>query len=569
MSKNILEGSFEPSGSLSITNKGFENQALNFGREAVQFLTSKSPMESIVSKPIEGTIVPRVDIVETPTFDIEKSPGELAEAGKFIDKTRRSERFLEQSSRDYQGDPKISVGMENRNSTSPEVANFVVKNNGDIELHGDPEKLNSKKISIMLEREDGQLNPTEAQKKASEQLVEYLSDRLKARFPDKTNNITIDDRDDVISGDIEKKENLKTSDPFTEFDPRVKEAIQRVNRLNTSRGVDMPAHSTDSLVSDTRSVPRQEGETDSEAALKETIAGLFKPDEKAPYETVRKHDGEYRVGRYGLSSEQLMSFIADLGDPPDPALIDKLVKEGKLSKDFAKKLKNPEFFAKFKEFAAKLGDDSQPITSADLKEFLPKEIQESIASKLTDDFKAKLGDQPGMISAAMLSGKSPESITAQDLSSDEAQKVVKAGDQLYSVAEKRQQTEASSQKFEGQVPEGSRRQLIEQALKIAGVPATDANLAAINTIVQKESGWNPNAVNDWDINAKNGTPSKGLMQTIGPTFAQYRDKSLPNDMTDPLANLVAGINYATSRYGSLQNVPGIKGMAKGTGYVGY
>jgi hypothetical protein len=40
-------------------------------------------------------------------------------------------------------------------------------------------------------------------------------------------------------------------------------------------------------------------------------------------------------------------------------------------------------------------------------------------------------------------------------------------------------------------------------------------------VARLESGFRPGAVNDWDINAKNGTPSKGLMQFIEPTFKAY------------------------------------------------
>ena len=78
------------------------------------------------------------------------------------------------------------------------------------------------------------------------------------------------------------------------------------------------------------------------------------------------------------------------------------------------------------------------------------------------------------------------------------------------------------------------------------------NLASLMRRMQQESGGNPNAVNDWDVNAQRGTPSKGLMQVIGPTFAAYRDPSLPNNVLDPLANIVAAIRYTKARYGSLR-----------------
>lgn len=69
-------------------------------------------------------------------------------------------------------------------------------------------------------------------------------------------------------------------------------------------------------------------------------------------------------------------------------------------------------------------------------------------------------------------------------------------------------------------------------------------------------------------NAAKGTPSKGLMQCIDPTFNSHK---LPghNDIWNPVDNICAGVNYAISRYGSLANVPGIKAMAGGGAYRGY
>ena len=64
-----------------------------------------------------------------------------------------------------------------------------------------------------------------------------------------------------------------------------------------------------------------------------------------------------------------------------------------------------------------------------------------------------------------------------------------------------------------------------------------------------ESGGDPNAKNDWDINAQNGDPSIGLLQVIKSTFEANRDKELPNDQRHPLANIVAALNYTKGRYG--------------------
>lgn len=91
---------------------------------------------------------------------------------------------------------------------------------------------------------------------------------------------------------------------------------------------------------------------------------------------------------------------------------------------------------------------------------------------------------------------------------------------------------------------------IKDALKRTGLPVRDDYINMWKKQVQTESGGNPRAVNNWDINAINGNPSKGLAQVVPSTFAQYRDKSLPDDIFHPLANLVAAMNYAKARYGS-------------------
>jgi hypothetical protein len=50
-------------------------------------------------------------------------------------------------------------------------------------------------------------------------------------------------------------------------------------------------------------------------------------------------------------------------------------------------------------------------------------------------------------------------------------------------------------------PPGNVQQWISEAIKILqanGVPVTDADISKIWTIIEKESGGNPNAINNWD-----------------------------------------------------------------------
>lgn len=108
---------------------------------------------------------------------------------------------------------------------------------------------------------------------------------------------------------------------------------------------------------------------------------------------------------------------------------------------------------------------------------------------------------------------------------------------------------------------------IAQAEAAAGVDSSWTT--ALSQIIKSESGGNPRAINLTDSNAQAGDPSRGLMQTIMSTFEAYRLPSLPDDIYDPVANIVAGIRYIISRYGSVSNVPGIKAVASGGNYVGY
>ena len=69
--------------------------------------------------------------------------------------------------------------------------------------------------------------------------------------------------------------------------------------------------------------------------------------------------------------------------------------------------------------------------------------------------------------------------------------------------------------------------------------------------MQQESGGNPRAINNWDSNARRGTPSKGLMQVIDPTFRAYAMSGYDRNIWDPMSNILASMRYALSRYGSL------------------
>src|SRR5215471_7843325 len=93
-----------------------------------------------------------------------------------------------------------------------------------------------------------------------------------------------------------------------------------------------------------------------------------------------------------------------------------------------------------------------------------------------------------------------------------------------------------------------------------GIPHTaNAWISQMRT----ESNFNPRAINNWDSNARAGTPSKGLMQVIDPTFAAYCAPYCGRGIWDPFANIWAAVRYGRARYGAnLLNVIG-----RGHGYA--
>lgn len=85
---------------------------------------------------------------------------------------------------------------------------------------------------------------------------------------------------------------------------------------------------------------------------------------------------------------------------------------------------------------------------------------------------------------------------------------------------------------------------IRTAMRIVGVPASW--LGPLLTLISRESSFNPNAYNGI-------LGATGLMQTIPSTFAAH---ALPGhgNIRNPIDNVIAGLRYIISRYGTIFNV---------------
>ena len=91
----------------------------------------------------------------------------------------------------------------------------------------------------------------------------------------------------------------------------------------------------------------------------------------------------------------------------------------------------------------------------------------------------------------------------------------------------------------------------------------------LKQIILKESNGNPDAINNWDSNALSGNPSEGLMQVIPSTFKKYVHPDFAGrEVTDPVANITAGVRYMIDRYGEDTLSAGGR-SGSGGGYLGY
>ncbi|MGW1718421.1 transglycosylase SLT domain-containing protein [Streptomyces sp. NPDC002156] len=97
---------------------------------------------------------------------------------------------------------------------------------------------------------------------------------------------------------------------------------------------------------------------------------------------------------------------------------------------------------------------------------------------------------------------------------------------------------------------------IKESLDIMKAKGIPGSYNGLYRNIMRESSGNPNAINNWDINAINGVPSIGLLQVIKPTFDAYHVSGTVHSQYDPVANITAAANYAADKYGSIDNVNG-------------
>ncbi|WP_222131191.1 transglycosylase SLT domain-containing protein [Pseudonocardia sp. C8] len=134
-------------------------------------------------------------------------------------------------------------------------------------------------------------------------------------------------------------------------------------------------------------------------------------------------------------------------------------------------------------------------------------------------------------------------------------------------AEAAQKRQAERARLDALVAKGGVDAWIAEALDHMGLSQSYA--PGVKKIIMKESNGDPDAINNWDTNALSGNPSEGLMQVIPSTFEAYVHPDFADrDITDPVANITAGVRYMIDRYGVETLEAGGRSSASG-GYLGY
>jgi soluble lytic murein transglycosylase-like protein len=145
-------------------------------------------------------------------------------------------------------------------------------------------------------------------------------------------------------------------------------------------------------------------------------------------------------------------------------------------------------------------------------------------------------------------------------------RVVQAAD-LAELHAKQAREQAERERVQALIARGGLDGWIAEALQVLELPQSLAK--PVKKIIMAESGGNPRAVNNWDANARRGTPSQGLMQTIPTTYRHYVHPDMKNrPITDPVANITAGIRYMIDNYGMSTLERGGRTNSSGN-YVGY
>ncbi|MBX9772310.1 MAG: M23 family metallopeptidase [Candidatus Obscuribacterales bacterium] len=330
----------------------------------------------------------------------------------------------------------IKVVYTDGNSTESSTADFKIDQDGKLIMPANKALLDKKDLVIEVERPDGYVGaPLEDQQKSLNELVKGLADNVLDKHG------KVEDPQGLIPESIKNLFKVKP-EPEAHFPQAMQQAMHNMQRFaGGGQGQMSPSEASEYFPA--RQVERQENESDAQAALKDAIAGFATTGDANPYFAVRNF-GERGagIGRYMFTSELLLEWLEDLfsgcGNPPDAnKVLAKLLKTmknkglaAKCAKTLADAAKSGElkgFLHDLKSGKLKPGD---PATMAAIEKFMPKELQETVASQLIDKL-SNSGSDPSKIAMHMLIGHEP---SAKEMAKPEYKQLLDSFERLNAIS---------------------------------------------------------------------------------------------------------------------------------------
>jgi len=324
----------------------------------------------------------------------------------------------------------VEAGQTARN------ADFRIDKDGRLTMPENKDLLNKNDLVIEVERPAGYIGaPLEAQQKSLNTLVKSLAEHVL----DKQGNF--DDPQGLIPGAIRNRLHVQPA-PEAHFPQAMQKAMHNMQRFAGAGHGEMTSDEANKYFPE-RQVERLPNESNSQVSLKDAIAGFATASESQPYYAVRNFgDRGLGVGRYMFTAELLLEWLEDLfsgcGKPPDAQ---------KILAKLLKNMKNKELALKCAQTLAKAAQSGElkgfindlqtgklkagsPATIAAIEKFLPKEMQEVVASQLIDKL-AQTGSDPNKIAMHMLIGHEP---TKEDMSKPEYQMLKDSFERLSAIS---------------------------------------------------------------------------------------------------------------------------------------
>lgn len=422
----------------------------------------------------------RIGDVQTGNLAVNKGVSELVEAGVM----RRSDLRPSAGEPLKAGErPQVVVTYTNTADASGKAVapDFIVKKNGQIEAVGDFEAANKRQVVIQVERQPGQAaNPRAEQQKAIDNLTQYVYGRVSVRIDVAASGLDIKDQYGLLSNNLTAKiadgrlagATVSSGVDRSAYSPETQRVMGGMDRFEAGTGGSLSPREVAEYFP-RRDVGQQSDESNQVVHAKNGIAAMFNPDHDKPYETQRQNgDQGMAVGRYGLGAANFYNWLGlsegDLDEDNLAAAMADKAKHGKVSKEFAAKFKDKNFAHRFITSMKRMHDGKQ-LSSEELRTFVPKELQERVATDTVDSFLKSTQGDIGKTALAMHLGKEPGQLSGEELNNKANKEYMQGAVRLTQFSEARRNMNSGDQ-VEWQVgPEGTAMQarIVKAGMQVA------------------------------------------------------------------------------------------------------